>query len=124
MNIAIDTEAALNRMDGDLEFLHELLEIFADELSILVPAIRAAIDRQDGTALAAAAHTLKGAAASVAANAVAEAAYQLEQMGRTRDFRSTDSVLASLDMAIDGQRCTHNAGIGCAGRSCCPRSDA
>jgi len=101
MNTAIDTAAALKRVDGDMEFLRELFGIFVEELPGLLVSIRHALRDQDPQALALAAHTIKGAAASIEATAVTEAAKQLELMGRTGDLQGSDAVLIALDVAVE-----------------------
>ena len=55
-----DRDAALERMDGDVELLKELVGLFLDECPQRMAEIREALTRRDATKLRQAAHTLKG----------------------------------------------------------------
>lgn len=75
--------AALDRLDDDAELLVEIIKQFLADAPAALAAIEGAIEREDGTALADAAHTLKGAAGYLAADDLCLAAQQLEGFGRT-----------------------------------------
>ncbi len=100
MLAVIDTKAALQRVDGDVQFLRELLDLFVDEAPQVMADIRAAIACHDAEALARAAHSLKGAAANLAATAAAEAALRLEHMGRAGDLSESPRACDTLEAEI------------------------
>ncbi|HKH48248.1 MAG TPA: response regulator [Thermoanaerobaculia bacterium] len=74
------------RTDGKGIHLRELGSLFVADAVRLRGEIGDAITRRDGTALQAAAHTLRGSAAYFAAHRTLELAAQLEQLGRAGDF--------------------------------------
>jgi len=87
---------ALERVEGDLDLLKEMAELFLDEVDNMVKEIEQAIAAGDPGALQHAAHTLKGAVSNFAAHAAAEASFALEQMGRRQDLAQTAAALAIL----------------------------
>jgi PAS domain S-box-containing protein len=95
-----DRELALTRADGDRRLLQELLTLFVDDAPRTMAAIRAALAAGDAQRLAAAAHTLRGAAEAVAADATGDAAHQLEELGRTNDLLNAPGALTSLESAM------------------------
>jgi signal transduction histidine kinase/DNA-binding response OmpR family regulator len=93
-------DAALARVEGDQRLLQELIALFVDDAPREIVAIRAALDAGDAVRLTAAAHTLKGAAATVAATAIAEAAHRLEELGRAEDLARARRALARLEQTV------------------------
>ena len=96
-----DKAAALELAGGDEELLRELLRAFVEEYPPLLERIGDAIARCDARQLERAAHTLKGAAGSVAAAAVCDSAQRLEAMGRTGQLVGAVQVCAELEDALD-----------------------
>ena len=97
MKRVLDTQAALERLEGDLQLLRELAEIFRENATQLLTQIRDACARQDVPALLLAAHSLKGSAANLSAEAVCHVAEQLEQLTFGRDLRGCSPLVASLE---------------------------
>lgn len=95
-----DLTEALARVDGDHELLTEMAELFLEESPRFVKDIRTAVERGDTQTLTYAAHTLKGSVGNFAATEAAEAARQLEQMGRKGDLAGADRELARLEAAL------------------------
>jgi CheY-like chemotaxis protein len=91
-----DHKAALVHVEGDQMLLAELAGIFLRHASDMVNSIRAAIDKDDLSALEHAAHSLKGSAANLCAGGVAEAAQQLEYIGREGTIDQAGSALQEL----------------------------
>jgi HPt (histidine-containing phosphotransfer) domain-containing protein len=77
-----DQVAALMRVDGDIELLLEIVEVFLEDSPRLMARIRTALERQDPNSLEQAAHTLKGSVGNFCAPAAYAAASQLEKFGR------------------------------------------
>jgi HPt (histidine-containing phosphotransfer) domain-containing protein len=71
----------MDRLGGDTELLREVIKLFLEDCPLRVRAIKAAVDQRDGNLLRTAAHSLKGAAANLAAPALFDAARTLEQLG-------------------------------------------
>jgi HPt (histidine-containing phosphotransfer) domain-containing protein len=100
MDAIIDIDEAKKRLDGDVEILRELLEIFADELPRMMADIEAAITRDDARALQHSAHSLKGSAANLSAKSVTEAARVLELAGRDGNLNGVRIHYATLAVEV------------------------
>ncbi|MCC7495480.1 MAG: response regulator [Fimbriimonadaceae bacterium] len=84
---------------GDREAAIEVVELFLSELSGELAAARQALAAGDHHVLAQRAHSLKGAAANVAAPALAELARQLEQAARANLPQQAAPLLDALQAA-------------------------
>ncbi len=103
----LDWQAALRNLDGDEELLIELSEMFLTQCPELLAEIEKAISSEQAAELQRAAHTLKGSAHIIGAQAVAAAALRLEEIGREEkpetaapSLRSLESELAELEPAL------------------------
>ena len=80
----IDTEAATGLMavfNDDWDFFNELIDIFQDDYPNHLEALRQAQSHNEPEKFSRAAHSLKGMLTNFNAEAPAEKAYQLEQIG-------------------------------------------
>jgi two-component system, sensor histidine kinase and response regulator len=110
---AFDERRALELMDGDRRLLADIVRLFLRDWPARLRLVRRAIARRDGKALHAAAHALKGSAASFGGDGVAAAARALETLGHDGALESADSVCARLETEFDLLRATLKAhGIG------------
>jgi HPt (histidine-containing phosphotransfer) domain-containing protein len=94
---ALNLGEALNRVDGDQDLFLTLAQIFLEQGPKDAVAIRAALERQDGTGLAAAAHKLKGSVMELCAPRLFESAKRLEELGRQGKFAEASSVCADVE---------------------------
>jgi two-component system sensor histidine kinase/response regulator len=101
MNPVIDKAAALKRLDGDTELLRELIALFLEEAPALLATIRAGLAEGNAVTVRQAAHSLKGAAANLAAIAIFVAAKQLEDLGRDGDLGPAAAVFATLEAEVE-----------------------
>lgn len=99
-NILNLTEA-LERVEGDLDLLKELVDLFVEETPTMVGEIESAITAGNPTALQHAAHTLKGSVSNFAAPGAIAASLTLEQMGRQQDTSQAASAFASLKRELE-----------------------
>ncbi|HUJ81218.1 MAG TPA: response regulator [Candidatus Acidoferrales bacterium] len=76
---ALDADAALARIGGDRELLEELCRLFAEECPRNIASLHAAADSHDVEAIVHLAHTIRGAAASIGASRLSQAAREIEQ---------------------------------------------
>jgi HPt (histidine-containing phosphotransfer) domain-containing protein len=95
-----DLSEALARVDGDHELLREMAELFLEESPRFVSEMQTALKNNDTQTLTYAAHTLKGSVGNFAAPEAADAARQLEQMGRKRELEGAGVILAQLEAAL------------------------
>ncbi len=89
---------ALNEItDGDIEFQKELFQEFLDQTPTLMSQLDEALSAGDATTVGRVAHTLKGSARSIGADAFAEASFTLEQMGKSGDLSDAGSARQALE---------------------------
>lgn len=94
---ALDLEHLRRMTFGDRRLERELLALFDQQASVLLPRMQAA----DAASVGALAHTLKGSALGVGAFAVAEAAAEVE---RVRELAALRDRIARLEVAIAAAR--------------------
>ncbi len=93
-------EAALERVEGDEEFLAEVVELFLTDSMTRMNEIRAAVAADDGPRLQRAAHALKGAAGYLAAESTCAAALRLEEIGASGDCSFAPAALELLEREL------------------------
>jgi HPt (histidine-containing phosphotransfer) domain-containing protein len=98
--MALNIPEALNRVDGDQDLFLTLAKIFLDESPKETVAARAALERQDGAGLAAAAHKLKGSVVELCAPRLFESAKRLEELGRQGELAEASSVCADVETRL------------------------
>jgi two-component system, sensor histidine kinase and response regulator len=92
----LDTTAALERVDGDRELFEEIAQLFAGECQTNIKAIQEAVDAGDSALIERLAHTIKGAALSVGAIKLSDAALTLEQHARTGNLANAAAMFVDL----------------------------
>ena len=97
---AFDREATLARVEGDVELLAEIVELFFDNAPRLLSDIQEPVSRRDAVALERAAHALKGAVGNFSAEDAFNSALKLEVMGSTGDLNGVDEAYADLETKI------------------------
>ena len=102
MNDILDQAALLDRVDHDIEFLAETVEMFNEDAPGLLSEIRQAVAGRHSAALATAAHTFKGMVANFCAKGSVEAALKLEMMGKSADLAQAEESLRALE--VESQR--------------------
>jgi HPt (histidine-containing phosphotransfer) domain-containing protein len=104
---AIDVAAGVARLRGDQAMFDRVLRRFADSFAATPDEVREALARHDGELAVRLAHTLKGAAGTIGAGMLQEAALRLEQSLRS----GTDDCDGQLDvMATELQRVLREIG--------------
>jgi HPt (histidine-containing phosphotransfer) domain-containing protein len=92
----------LERLEGDQDFLRELLEMFrADSQTILLRA-REALAREDLAEMSRAAHTLKGMLKNLSMNAAAEIGAALETAARNGARGEAEALFERLERSLAG----------------------
>lgn len=85
-NEAFDRRKFLASVDGNLEPLREVAQLFLEDYPRRLAAIRDALARRDCAALENAAHMLKGSAGYICADSVFDAAVEVETIARSGDL--------------------------------------
>jgi HPt (histidine-containing phosphotransfer) domain-containing protein len=96
-----DRDEVMERVDGDIELLMEIVELFIKDYSKLMSNIKNAITQKDSRALARSAHTLKGSVGNFAADFVYNIALSLEVMGRNNDMTDAEEAYIKLEIEIE-----------------------
>jgi len=91
----------LNSFDQDWEFLTEIVQIFLDDTPPMLNTIREALRKKDAGTLRRTAHSLKGMLRNFQAEAAAQTAFQLEEIGRQKVFDNSDKIYEKLDSQLD-----------------------
>jgi HPt (histidine-containing phosphotransfer) domain-containing protein len=92
--------SALERVDGDLELMRELVGLFRDDCPRRMDEIRRAIDGRDGPRLESASHYLKGSAGNLGSRPAFDAAGRLERDGREGNWDRVEEDWTALGAAI------------------------
>jgi two-component system, sensor histidine kinase and response regulator len=100
----LDRAALLARVEGDVELLLEIVELFLTDSSHQLAQIRDSAARRDAKALEKAAHGLKGALGNFSVQAAYDAALRLEMIGRSGDLNKAGEALISLEEEIERLR--------------------
>lgn len=98
---ALDRAELLDRVDGDIELLGQLVELFNQALPDQLREIDAAIAGNDALRLSRQAHSLKGALLNLAAAPSSELARRLEEMGRRNELTGAAEIFAQLRVEIE-----------------------
>jgi len=96
-----DREFALEQAGDDEEMLAELLSLFRQSSANDMAQIHKAFRGKDGQGVSAAAHSIKGAAASLGFEGVRLRASQLEKAGEAGDFKAAETIISILDTMLD-----------------------
>ena len=92
-----DREFALEQAGQDEELLAELVQLFNDTSADDLAKIQAALSAGDAQGMADAAHSIKGAAASMGIEDIRKAAHEIEKSGRNEDVDSAGAGLPGLE---------------------------
>jgi CheY-like chemotaxis protein len=97
----LDRDALLTRIDGDLQFLRSMLDVFRDDSTTQIQTIRSAMEAQDMSLLRRAAHTIKGSSGNIGGMRAAATALELESLARKGQWTggSTLSIQLENDVA-------------------------
>jgi two-component system sensor histidine kinase/response regulator len=79
--VTFDEDALRQRLSGDDELMADVIGLFLEDLPARLADIKSAVDGRNAAALHAAAHALKGSAASLSASGLFQAAGVLERIG-------------------------------------------
>jgi two-component system, sensor histidine kinase and response regulator len=96
----LDRSALLVRVEGDVELLADIIELFKEDSARQIAAIRDAIDAKQADLLRRAAHTLKGTCGNLGAPEAAATAWELEKLAAAGDLSGAHECLRSLEEQI------------------------
>jgi CheY-like chemotaxis protein/HPt (histidine-containing phosphotransfer) domain-containing protein len=93
----VNFEAVLHRFEGDRDFMMAMLKEYKDHLPGRLDEIRKAAQNADASNLSRLAHNLKGISLNFNADAVADIALKLEEMGKREDLTGALVLVDRLD---------------------------
>jgi two-component system sensor histidine kinase/response regulator len=99
--VVIDRAAALERVGGDKELLHELTEVFLQDCPRMVEEVIEGLCDVDPVKVKRGAHSIKGAVGILGGKAAFEAALRLETMARLGDLSKADVAWQELREALE-----------------------
>lgn len=88
------------QIDGDRDLLGDVVALFRDDCPMRLDDCRAAVTAHDAERLARSAHSIKGAASTLAAQATYHAAYALEKLGQQANFGAAPGAIDKLDVEL------------------------
>ena len=92
----------LERLEGDQDFLRELLQLFRTDSQTMLMKAREALAQEDLAEMSRAAHTLKGMLKNLSMSATAELAAALETAARNGARVEAEALLERLDRSLAG----------------------
>jgi HPt (histidine-containing phosphotransfer) domain-containing protein len=92
-----DASSLLQQVDGDQETVRELVGIFLADTPRLLSQIREAVELGAGEPLRRAAHSLKGSASYLSADAVVELTRKIEEAAKKDDFSAARDLTGNLE---------------------------
>ena len=95
-----DRDFALEQAGQDEELLAELLKLFNETSAEDLAKIHSSFKAGDSTGMGDAAHSIKGAAASLGIDDIRRAAYEVEKAGRGGDIDTAQSFVPELESLI------------------------
>src|SRR5690348_910340 len=97
---SLDRSALLDRVEGDMDLLGDIIELFKEDSIRQLAAIQEAIDKKDAAALRRAAHTLKGTCGNLGVPEAAATALELEKQAAADDLSQAQEVLRLLESQV------------------------
>jgi CheY-like chemotaxis protein len=97
----IDAQKALAKLHGDRALYAELVQLFLEDCRVLQAKLREAISSKNALLLRQTAHTLKGAAGSIGAEPIANAARQVEHLVVTDQIHEAFTRAARLTELLE-----------------------
>lgn len=93
----LDVDEGLARAGGERDFYRELLDLLLQDVPTRLAELRAALAANQADRVARAAHTIKGAAANLSAHPLRDAAFRVEQCGRSGELAACPALLRDLE---------------------------
>ena len=97
----LDRDAILERMEGDVELLEEIVQLFLEDSPRLIAAMRDSLANADAAGLRMAAHAMKGSLSNFGSLPAGVLAFELEVMGRDGNLDNAAAVFASFLMSLE-----------------------
>jgi HPt (histidine-containing phosphotransfer) domain-containing protein len=103
-NGILDRSTLLSFVGGDETLLQTVCALFLSSFPQVMAAMRAAIEQNDGNALARSAHTLRGSGGFFLTETARNTLTDLELIGRSGDLNSTPALLVDFESEMERLR--------------------
>ncbi len=100
--LAMNFERALAEFEGDQIFLTEVLKGFTNNVRGQIDVIQQALKTRDADRVRREAHSIKGGAANLRADALSRIALELENIGKSGELTMGPRLLKKLEKELDG----------------------
>jgi signal transduction histidine kinase/CheY-like chemotaxis protein/HPt (histidine-containing phosphotransfer) domain-containing protein len=97
----VDKEDAIERVNGDMELLKEIVELFIDTCPRLLSEVNTAISKGDNKTLEREAHTIKSVIGNFSKHHAYNAALKLERMGASGELSKAEETYKELEEEIE-----------------------
>ena len=101
MLATFDRDGALDRVDGDIKLLKELVQLCMDQCRSKIPAMEGMLRNEELASIASSAHILKGSLGNVGGEASSDAAAKLERAAKDEDEDLVSDLLTSLTFEVE-----------------------
>jgi signal transduction histidine kinase/DNA-binding response OmpR family regulator len=98
---ALDKDDLIKSLEIDCNLLKELVEIFVNDYPQMLTTLHKSLKATDTETFSRTAHSLKGMLRNFQADAAADAAFELEKMGRQGELNGADQIIDSLAHQLD-----------------------
>jgi HPt (histidine-containing phosphotransfer) domain-containing protein len=92
-----DQESALERVDGDMEFLKELLELFMSDYPEKLAQISKGIKEKDFKTISETGHSLKSASGNLSLTRVYDLSFKIEIIGKECKIQDIEKTYNELE---------------------------
>jgi HPt (histidine-containing phosphotransfer) domain-containing protein len=99
---ALNKDGLIKSVENDCNLLKELVEIFVNDYPQMLTTLHKSLKATDAETFSRTAHSLKGMLRNFQADAAADAAFELEKMGRQGELDGADQIIDSLTHQLDG----------------------
>ncbi len=97
----VDLNKALDMVDGDKEFLKELVELFKKDYTEKLEEISSAIQKKDFKTIDEVAHSLKGASGNLGLMRIYELSFEIEKMGKEAKLEGVEKIYEELKKELN-----------------------
>ena len=98
--VIFDLDSVLDMVDGEIDFMQELIELFLTELPAHLDTIRRGISEGDTEGVLQIAHRLKSSVGNLGGRRAQSVVCELEQQARTGSLASADELLTRCEFEL------------------------
>lgn len=96
----LNLQDILDRVDGDMEMLQEIINVFLATAPELLSKVKEALSQENALAVQETAHRLKGAVGNFSSQGPYHTVQELENLGKEGKFKDSSEVLKRLESEI------------------------